>query len=148
MQGQRQARIRVLHSFYFQVRKTNLFDASDVSVWSQWLDTFLLRELLDVSRIRISRCHHGGWNLQRGIYFRYVNNGTINTFGGGREQKICDTCKRCVVPALLQMFAGGETNSRMQCSLLAFGMQIRDTRNVDIFELFILDLPRVYLVVY
>lgn len=76
---------RSVFFFYFQVRETNSFDAGDDSVWSQWLDTFLLRELLDVSRIRIPRCHHGDWNLQRGIYFRCVNNGTINMPGENKK---------------------------------------------------------------
>jgi len=43
---------------------------------------------------------------------------------------------------------GRQSEFSMQCSLLAFGMQIRDTRNADVFKLFILDLSRVYLVVY
>jgi len=71
--------------FYFQIRETYLFDAGDDSVWNQWLDTFLFRELLDVSRIRIPRCHHVGWNFQRGNYFRCVNNGTINMVGESKK---------------------------------------------------------------
>lgn len=76
---------------YFQIRKTNVFDASNVSGGSQWLDTFLFRELLDVSRIRVLRRHRRLWNLQRGIYFRCANNRTIT------RRKICDICKRYIL---------------------------------------------------
>lgn len=71
----------VVHPFvlfaYFQVRQTNHFDAGNVSERTQWLDTFLLRELLDVSRVRVPGRHCRVWNLQRGIYSRCANSGTI-----------------------------------------------------------------------
>lgn len=76
---------------YFQVREANLFDAGNVSGRSQWLDTFLLRELLDGSRIRVPWRHHGGRNLQRGIYSRYANNSETIARGGKKiREAICE----------------------------------------------------------
>jgi len=80
VQSRRFARVaRVATRLYiplvcFQIRQTNHFDTGDISGGSQRLDTFLLRELLDVSRVRVPRRDRRRWNLQRGIYSRCANN--------------------------------------------------------------------------
>lgn len=55
---------------------------------AQWLDTFLLNGLLDVSRVRVPGRHHRVWNLQRGIYSRCANNGTITRRKNTRPRKV------------------------------------------------------------
>lgn len=54
----------------FQIWKTHDTDAHHIPERNQRSDTFLLRELLDVSRVRIYRRDCRGRYLQRWIYFR------------------------------------------------------------------------------
>lgn len=60
----------IYDSVTFQIWKTHDTDAHHIPERNQRSDTFLLRELLDVSRVRIYRRDCRGRYLQRWIYFR------------------------------------------------------------------------------